>query len=57
MFWGKIFLFYRLTDRKIFLLSPIEQLINLEWPNNSLLGTVGTICLGTYSLSKNLLMH
>ena len=32
MFWGKIFLFYRPTDRKIFLLLPVEQLINLEWP-------------------------
>ena len=32
MFWRKIFLFYRPTDRKIFLLLPVEQLINLEWP-------------------------
>ena len=25
--------------------------------NNSLLGTVGTICLGTYNLSKNVLIY
>ena len=25
--------------------------------NNSLLGTVGTICLGMYNLSKNILIH
>ena len=25
--------------------------------SNSLLGTVGTICLGTYNVSKNFLIH
>ena len=47
-----------LTDLyKRFLKCPENFLENGGTINNSLLDTIGTVCLGTYNLSKNFLIH